>query len=296
MRKTAPSHVYVMAFFVIAYSLLTFKTLANYSYGMDEIVIPFLIVSVAAIIFQTIVFAIAWNRKRTDIVDVAWGPSFIVCAAVAFYLNPFGIGLGINPQTIVSVLVTIWGSRLAWHIGRRFFKHSEEDKRYVELRKGWKRNLAVTTYLRIFVVQAILSLIISIAVIHINLSKYTDINLWTYIGAAVWLIGFGFESIGDAQLREHLRTNKGTLMTTGLWRYTRHPNYFGEAVMWWGIFVIALGTPYGWVGIITPVVITYLLLFVSGVPLTEKAFEGRPGWNAYRKQTSIFLPLPPKMV
>ena len=114
----------------------------------------------------------------------------------------------------------------------------------------------------------------------------------------VWLIGFFFEVVGDYQLKTFLANpkNKGKLMTPGLWRYTRHPNYFGEATMWWGIAIIALATPYGWVAIITPVLITYLLLFVSGVPMTEKSFAGKPGWDRYKRQTSIFLPLPPKEV
>lgn len=263
---------------------------------MEVSVAHYGIIGLALVMFQSIIFSISRLVKRTDIVDAAWGPSFIVAALFGMSLNTFGVGFGANPQTIVTLLVTVWGGRLAWHIGRRFLQHTKEDRRYVELRKGWKGNVALNTYVRIFVVQALLALVISIAVIHTNLSQFDELTAWTFLGVVMWLIGFAFESIGDGQLKKHLQTNKGTLMTTGLWRYTRHPNYFGEALMWWGIFVISLGTPYGWIGCITPVVITYLLLFVSGIPPTEKAFEGRPGWAEYKKRTSVFLPLPPKKV
>ena len=139
--------------------------------------------------------------------------------------------------------------------------------------------------------------IVSAAVITVNLSNATGMSVWTAIGATIWIIGFLFESIGDAQLKRHLANpdSKAMLMTSGLWRYTRHPNYFGEATQWWGIWVIALGVPFGWVAIISPLVITYLLLFVSGVPLTEKRFEGRTGWNEYKQRTSKFIPLPPRL-
>lgn len=295
MRKSMSIHAYAMATFAVIYLGFAFVALDRYPYSMDEIIIPFALVGVAVVAFQSILFVVSRLLRRTDIIDAAWGPSFIVCAFAAIALNPFNSALGANPQTIVTLLVTAWGARLAWHITRRLLKHPE-DKRYVELRKDWKGNVALNTYVRIFLVQALLALVISIAVIHINLSKFSELTIWTYAGVTVWLVGFAFESIGDAQLKRHLQKKSGTLMTTGLWRYTRHPNYFGEATMWWGIFIIALGTPYGWIGIITPVVITYLLLFVSGIPMTEKAFEGRTGWAAYKKRTSIFLPLPPKKV
>lgn len=175
---------------------------------------------------------------------------------------------------------------------------SGEDPRYKEMSKQWKGSAALNAYLRIFVVQGILATAVSASVIAVNLSHESAISAWTFVGAAIWLVGFLFELIGDAQLKKHLANpkNKGNLMTGGLWRYTRHPNYFGEATQWWGIFVIALAVPLGWVSVIAPLTIMILLLFVSGVPLTEKRFEGRPGWREYKKRTSVFLPLPPKKV
>ncbi len=244
--------------------------------------------------FMSVMFVASRLIKRTDIVDAAWGPAFVVAAGTAFVFNRFELELGYNVQTLVTALVTIWAARLSYTITRRLLR-KPEDQRYVELRKEWKRNMALNAYARIFVVQAVLATIISAAVIHINLSLPAELNAFAYIGLGIWLIGFFFEAVGDWQLKRHLadQKNKGKLMTRGLWAYTRHPNYFGEATMWWGIFIIALGVPYGWLGILTPVVITYLLLFVSGVPMTEKAFEGRAGWSTYKKRTSKFFPLPP---
>ncbi len=244
--------------------------------------------------FMTLIFALSRILKRTDIVDAAWGPAFAVAAVSAFLLNRFDLAVGFNVQTLVTVLVIIWATRLGYTITRRLM-NKPEDQRYIDLRQQWKGNEAVNTFTRIFVVQALLATLISIAVIHINLALRSEPNTYAYVGLAVWLVGFFFEAVGDLQLKRHLSDpkNKGKLMTKGLWKYTRHPNYFGEATMWWGIFIIALSTAYGWVGIITPVIITYLLLFVSGVPMTEKAFEGRAGWNAYKQRTSKFLPLPP---
>lgn len=244
--------------------------------------------------FMTAVFLLSRKLERTDVVDAAWGPAFLVAALAAFFLSPYDPQFGPNVQTLVTVLVAIWAARLSYSIGKRL-AHKPEDPRYVRLRKQWKGNEFANTYVRIFVVQALLATLISSAVIHINTSVPTVIDAFAYIGMVIWIIGFLFEYFGDLQLKMFLSypQNKGKLLTTGLWSYTRHPNYFGEATMWWGIFVIALATPFGWLGLVTPVLITFLLLYVSGVPMTEEAFKKKPGWAEYKSRTSKFLPLPP---
>ncbi len=246
------------------------------------------------LVFMTIAFIASWKLRRTDIVDIAWGPAFVVAAVSSFLMNSYDVPIGLNVQTLVTGLVIVWAARLSYAMWGRIRSHSE-DKRYVVLRRKWKGNLALNTYLRIFVLQGVLATVISIAVIHINTSLPTPLDTFAYSGLAIWLIGFLFELVGDLQLKRFLANpkNKGKLMTEGLWKYTRHPNYFGEATMWLGIFIIALSTPYGWIAVIAPVLIMYLLLFVSGVPLTEKSFESKPGWDAYKKRTSKFVPLPP---
>ena len=246
----------------------------------------------SVLVFVSSIFGVYVKTRRLDIADIAWGGIFIVAALASFLIGERGV-----LQIVTTLLVCIWGCRLSYHIFRRHIK-TPEDARYVEMRKRWKGNELVNAYLRIFLSQGILGLVIAFVVIAINLSDVSNINIFTYVGISVWLIGFMFEAIGDKQLKDHIAEprNKGTVMSSGLWRYTRHPNYFGESVQWWGIWIIALGVPYGWVTIISPLLITYLLLFVSGVPLAEKRLQQRKGWNVYQKRTSVFLPLPPKKV
>ncbi len=241
--------------------------------------------------YMTLVFALAQHLKRLDVVDVAWGGAFIVIAISSLIVGEMG-----PLQILVTLLVIIWGIRLIASILRRFLHSKDEDPRYAEMRAQWRGSVAVNAYFRIFIVQALLAGVISASVIAINFSPEIELGGWAGVGAIVWVVGFLFESIGDRQLRAHLADpkNKGALMISGLWRYTRHPNYFGESIQWWGIFVIALSVPLGWVSIIAPLTITILLLFISGVPLTEKRFEGRPGWDVYKKRTSVFIPLPPR--
>jgi steroid 5-alpha reductase family enzyme len=116
------------------------------------------------------------------------------------------------------------------------------------------------------------------------------------IGLLVWVIGFVFESVGDSQLKRFIKNpeNKGKIMDKGLWRYTRHPNYFGESVMWWGLAIMAISVQYGYIGFLSPIIITYLLLFISGVPLLEKAFKDNMEFQKYAARTSIFIPWFPK--
>lgn len=245
----------------------------------------------AVLVYISIVFVVSQIRKRTDIVDVAWGGAFIVAAVTSLVLGGAGA-----LQLVVTSLVIIWGVRLGYYILRRLLASQGEDARYRDLKAKWKSSATVNIFVRIFLIQGVLALVISASVIFINLADPREVGVLAIIGSAVWLVGFLFEAIGDAQLKAHLANskNKGTLMTSGLWKYTRHPNYFGEATQWWGIFIIALSVPFGWATIISPLLITYLLLFVSGVPLTEKRFEGRPGWDEYKRKTSKFFPLPPK--
>lgn len=246
----------------------------------------------AVFVYISIVYVIAITMKRFDIVDIAWGGAFIVVALTSIILAP-----EVGPlQLLVTGLVIIWGLRLGYYILRRVQLSRSEDPRYAELRSQWKANVRLNAYLRIFLVQGILATMVSTSVIMVNLSEVTTLSWVTALGVIIWVIGFLFESIGDAQLKKHLAdpAKNGLLMTDGLWKYTRHPNYFGEATQWWGIWIIALTVPFGWVGGVSPLLITFLLLFVSGVPLTEKRFRGRLGWTEYKKRTSKFIPLPPK--
>ena len=249
------------------------------------------ILALAVFLHMTSWFIISLLKKRNDVADIAWGLGFITSTWLAFFLSGFQSARSI----IVQLLVTIWGARLAWHIYLRN-KNKHEDIRYAEWRKEWGKWFILRSYLQVFLLQGVLLYLISVPVFFIQKNSLTTIHIVDFIGVVVWIIGFYFESVGDSQLKRFisLPENRGKIMQTGLWKYTRHPNYFGEVTQWWGIFIIALSLPNGWVTIIGPLTITILILFVSGIPLLEKRHAGRPEYEEYNKKTSIFFPLPPK--
>ena len=255
----------------------------------------FVVCGFVAVAFMSLVFLLAERIKRYDLVDAAWGMTFIVIAIASFFMQR-GSVFDLDLQLLVTSLVVIWGGRLTWHILKRIQATEQEDARYVELRKKWKGDVRINTYLRVYLTQAALALLICVPVIHINLFSSNGITLFAWLGVLVWVVGFWFEVTGDKQLRDFVGKpeNKGKLMTTGLWKYSRHPNYFGVLTQWWGIFIICLTTPFGLVGIIGPVLLSYLILFVSGIPLNEKRFDGRDGWKEYQARTSALIPLPPR--
>lgn len=196
---------------------------------------------------------------------------------------------------LVNVLVTIWGSRLAYHIYLRN-RGKKEDYRYENWRREWGKWWIIRSYLQVFLLQGVFLFLIVYPVIHIHFNALRGCTWFDVLGIAVWCVGFGIEAIADKQLSEHKRNpaNKGKLLTTGLWRYSRHPNYFGEALLWWGIYSMVLSIPNGMWVFFGPLTITVLVRFVSGVPLLEKKYEGRADFETYKKQTSIFIPMPPK--
>ncbi len=234
-------------------------------------------------------FIIAVLIRRNDVADVAWGLGFIVVACLAYALSGHS-----SRSLLVTVLVTMWGLRLSFHIFLRNRK-KPEDHRYALWRKQW-RHVHLRSYVQIFMLQGILLFVIAFPVMFIAQSPSSPLGMFDVLGSAIWLVGFFFESVGDYQLTSFVRDpeNKGKIMDRGLWRYSRHPNYFGEVTQWWGIFVIALSLPGALVTSVSPLLITVLILFVSGVPMLEKKYAVRPDFESYRKRTSMFIPLPPR--
>jgi steroid 5-alpha reductase family enzyme len=198
-------------------------------------------------------------------------------------------------ELLVSLLVAVWGVRLAVHIGLRN-RGKGEDPRYRQWREEWGRHAMVRSFFQIFLLQGLLIVVISLPVTRIILSEESRLSPLDLIGILVWLMGFLFEAIGDYQLMQFKKdpAAKGKIMTSGLWKYTRHPNYFGEVTLWWGVYLIALAVPGGWATIIGPITITFLILGVSGIPLLEKKYEGNKEFDDYRRRTSAFFPMPPK--
>jgi len=247
--------------------------------------------ALAVFVYMSILFVIAMFKRDNSIADIGWGLGFAIVALLTFFLEQ-----GFTARHIlVTALVVIWGMRLATHIYMRH-RGKGEDPRYAAWRKEWGNWVIVKSFFQVFMLQGLLLLFISYVIIVVNSSSQEGLSVLDICGLAVWIIGFLFESIGDFQLKKFIadEQNRGRILTTGLWRYTRHPNYFGEATMWWGIFLIALSVPYGWSAIISPAVITFLLLRVSGVILLEKEFTDNEEFNEYKRKTSVFIPWLPK--
>ncbi len=259
---------------------------------MSFSLVDIILYSAAAVFaYMTVIFIVALFKKDNSIVDIAWGLGFILVALLTFFLEKeFAVR-----HILVTVLVLIWGTRLAVHILFRN-KGRGEDFRYAQWRIEWGKWFLLRSFFQIFMLQGLLLLVIAYPVILTNHSRKEGISYLDLVGVVLWITGFFFEALGDFQLSRFKRDpgNKGKIMRSGLWKYTRHPNYFGEAVMWWGIFLIALSVPLGWTAIVSPFLITFLLLRVSGVTMLEKKYVGNEEFEDYAKRTSAFFPWFPK--
>jgi len=250
----------------------------------------FIFETAVVIIYMTAWFLVALLWHRNDVADVAWGFGFLLVAVTSMLLH----GVSARPL-LITILVAVWGIRLSLYVHFRN-RNKPEDFRYRKWREEWGSSFYIRSYLQVFILQSILLVLISTPVIYVSSVQNPPLGYTDVVGALVWTIGFFFESVGDYQLRRFMRDpmNKGRIMTSGLWRFTRHPNYFGEVAMWWGIFLIALSVPGGWWTIIGPATITFLILKVSGIPMLEAKYQGNPEFAAYQRRTSSFFPLPPR--
>ena len=242
-------------------------------------------------VYMTTIFLFALWRKDNSIVDVAYGLAFVLLCWAGFLL----LGSGHMRQWLMVILVTIWGVRLAVHIFLR--KQGEgEDFRYRQWRESWGKTFVWRSFLQIFMLQGAVIFLIALPVLLVLIDPGGRLGLVDLAGAAVWMVGFGFEAVGDWQLL-HFKSdpaNRGRIIQHGLWRYTRHPNYFGEAVLWWGIFLMALNAGYGFWAIISPLLIDFLLLKVSGIPMLEVKYRNNPEFIAYKARTNAFFPWLPR--
>jgi steroid 5-alpha reductase family enzyme len=245
-----------------------------------------------ALVLITAGFGIAVRRSRYDTVDTVWGLGFAAIALLSFGLSG-GHG-DVLARVLITALTVVWGVRLAVHIHTRNHGKPEDPRYAAMLAKGGDRP-KTRMYVRVYLVQGVLMWLVSVPV---QIGQYgSGLNVAGWIGVVVWAVGLSFEAIGDAQLRRFKAdsTKSGQVLDTGLWRYTRHPNYFGDACVWWGLYLLAC---HSWLGvgtIIAPLVMTFLLSNGSGKPMTEKAMmKRRPAYADYVRRTSGFVPLPPK--
>ncbi|WP_242157089.1 DUF1295 domain-containing protein [Aestuariivivens sediminis] len=249
----------------------------------------------ALIIFTLVTLLWGWSVviKNVSIVDIFWGFGFVVVNA--FYV--FMSGELHARKIVILTLVTIWGLRLAIYLAYRNMG-KEEDFRYQEFRKNYgPKRYWWFSYFQTFLLQGALIMIISLPLLGISSSKSSGaLSIWDYIGILVWLVGFTFEAGGDFQLarfKSNLK-NKGKVLKTGFWKYTRHPNYFGDSVVWWAyaIFSIAAGSYWQIIG---SIVMTFLIIKISGVSLLEKTLkETKPEYRDYIQRTNAFFPWFPK--
>ncbi len=236
-------------------------------------------------------FLISLIFKKGDVADIAWGIGFpLIGLYLYFFHSENSISL-----IILIFLTLLWGTRLALHIFSRN-RGKKEDFRYKKWREDWGDFYVIRSYLQIFILQGFFMFLISLPFVFSTEDRSSNLSILSILGIVIWIIGFLFESIADNQLRKFIQNpeNKGKILKTGLWKYSRHPNYFGEVTMWWGIFLIVSHISI-WT-IISPLTITILILFVSGIPLLEAKYKDNKEFEEYKKLTSVFFPLPPKKI
>merc|ERR1712087_530602 len=257
----------------------------------------------AVFVMQTLNYIFCQIVKDNSHIDTIWSISFIVPNAIMLYaLHSTGTTIDLRTM-IINALLVVWGLRLSFHIGCR---HKEEDYRYVQMRNAWMKGglcmYYIKAFLIIFVLQAALSLVVNAPVLFTtaNSSTLTAAGTgkplgWTdYTGYAVFAIGLLFEWVGDEQLKAHIANtdpSKGKFCRTGLWRFTRHPNYFGDALLWWGFYLMALSAaPGGYWTFFGPLIMTLLLRYVSGVAMLERKQRKHPEFAQYASETNAFIP------
>ncbi len=238
-------------------------------------------------------WVVSVHQKNVTIVDSLWGLGFVLIV----WLTWFQVDGFNGRKFLLAGLTTLWGLRLSIYLTIR--NHGKgEDPRYAKWRKASGHRFWFTSLFKVFLLQALFLWVIALAIQAGQASPApANFTLMDVVGAVVWTIGFLFEAIGDAQLAKFKADpeNRKKVMDKGLWRYTRHPNYFGECLIWWGLFIIAISDFQLWWTAISPIVITVVLLKMTGIPLTEKlSVEKREGYQHYRNTTPAFFPWAPK--
>ncbi len=255
--------------------------------------LPLTVAAVLALLGVT--YAVAARMGKHAVVDVVWGLGFVTIALVSYAVSR-GLDVGHPARSLlVAALTAGWGLRLALHIWRRSRGHGE-DPRYAELLSRAKGNRRLYALTRIYLTQGVVMWFVSLP-IQVAAFQNRPLGPLAWTGAAVWLVGMAFETVGDAQLQRFRDdpANQGQVLDRGLWRYTRHPNYFGDACVWWGLSLIAFDAWPGILTVLSPVAMTWLLAKGTGKPLLEKEMSSRrPGYEDYVHRTSGFLPLPPR--
>lgn len=248
--------------------------------------------AVAIGILMLITWIVSVVVNDASIVDIIWGFGFVVATWAAFIAAPETTDRGL----LVAILVSVWGLRLSLYLGWRNIGKGE-DKRYQQMRKKNPDSFWITSLYKVFGLQAVLMWIVAVPAV-VSQSSEGSLFWADYVGVGLWLVGLFFETVGDIQLARFKARpdSKGKVMDRGLWRYTRHPNYFGDFCVWWGIYIVAAAGGAWWT-VFAPIVMSALLMRYSGAGLLEKTItKRRPGYEEYMARTNAFFPGPPKKV
>lgn len=242
---------------------------------------------------MSLLWVISLFLKNSSIVDIFWGTGFVFTSWITFSRTIETVG---PRDWLILILVTIWGLRLSLYVLWRNAGKGE-DFRYARWRKDAGESWWWKSYFKVFLLQGLIMWVIGAPLTSVQLPGAKDaLGILDYIGAAGWGVGFFFETVGDAQLAKFKanRENRDQLLRTGVWRYTRHPNYFGDAAQWWGFYLIALASGAWWT-FFSPIWMTFLLVKVSGVAMLERTLKkSKPGYKDYTKKTNAFIPWFPK--
>ena len=254
----------------------------------------FLTVSLASLggtaVLMIVTALIGARIGRHNVVDVTWGGGFVLIALISAVT---GTG-DVWRRVLLLVLVGVWGLRLAVHVFRRSRGHGE-DPRYTELLAKATGNETLYALRKIYLTQAAALWFVSLP-LQVSAVAHGSVLPVVVLGVLVWILGWTFEAVGDAQLKAFKAdaSNKGRIMDRGLWSWTRHPNYFGDSAVWWGLFLVCASAWPGVFTVLSPIAMTYFLVFATGARLLERSMEKRPGYREYQQRTSYFLPRPPK--
>jgi steroid 5-alpha reductase family enzyme len=241
-----------------------------------------------------VAFAIGVRTSKHTVMDVTFGASIAVAGLASFLASP---GQGVTARRwLLLIAAFAWGYRLAWHVAVRA-RGSGEDPRYKELIDRAPGDVNWYALRKVYLPQLAVLWIVLLP-LPAGMTQGAAPDAVTIIGGVAWLTGFVFEVVGDWQLTQFKAdwTNRGHVMDRGLWRYTRHPNYFGDACMWWGLFLISYSSPWQLITVVSPLLMTFVLTRGTGQRMTERRMSSgdRPGYAEYVARTSGFIPLPPR--
>lgn len=251
--------------------------------------------ALAVVLYFAAIMVLSFRLRNHSLVDIFWGPGFVLVAVLSYLLSSHSGGDPVRRATVL-VLTAIWGLRLAGYLAVRNLGHGE-DKRYTALLSRQSGNLVGYVLRTVYVPQGVVMFIVSLPV-QVAMYERTPLGILGALGIVVWCVGFVFETVGDAQLARFKKdpANAGRVMDRGLWAWTRHPNYFGDVCVWVGLWLLALGRPVGLLTVISPVLMGFFLIKITGKALLERNLRRSRGaaYDAYAARTSGFLPLPPR--